>query len=240
MGSVSLSDRFELLELLREDEVQTFRARERATGRTVEVHLSLSPDRPMKLEHQNVIDQGTYEGKLYVVAAPVDEPALLDSAGAWRIKPPAQPVSDAAPHAPPDAPPKAPPGDFTRMFELRQAPEPVAAAPARPAEPPRSIAAKPGEFTRAFQRPQAAPASAPASSEPGQPGDFTRMFQKPAPPAAMQAEPSQGPVPAPAPPVSQPVETNSPASAGIPRVAIVIAIGVLCAAAVFVLMRTLY
>ena len=43
MGDVSFSDRFDLLDLLRDGDIQTFRARERATGRDVEVHLSASP-----------------------------------------------------------------------------------------------------------------------------------------------------------------------------------------------------
>src|SRR5579862_1130524 len=116
------------------------------------------------------MDRGSHEGKLYIVAAFQG----LDSVGAWRIKPAE----------------KAPPGDFTRMFELHQAPEPVAAPAARAVETP--IASQPGEFTRAFKQPVATPASAePADlAAPGQQGEFTRMFQKPVPAPPVPA--SQG------------------------------------------------
>jgi len=215
---VSFPDRFELLELLREDmlqeeQVQTFRARERATGRAVEAHLSASPELLAKLESLGVIDQGSYEGKFYVVTTPPD----LDSAGAWRIKPHIKPQEKE-------------PGDFTRMFELRQAPEPVAAHASKPVEPVAAPASDPGQFTRAFQKP-AAPLAAPAASPaPGHPGEFTRMFQKPVPPAVP-------PVPEPA---AQPTASGSSAQARIPPAVIVIGIVLLSAIAVFVLMRTLY
>jgi hypothetical protein len=114
---VSFSDRFELLDLLHEGEVQTFRALDRTTGSAVEVHLSASADPLAKLESLSgpqrvpVIDRGSHEGRFYLVTTPLG----LESAGAWRIP----------------SPQKAPPGDFTRMFQLRQAPEPIAVPAAR-------------------------------------------------------------------------------------------------------------
>ena len=204
---MSFADRFELLELLREDllqeeQVQTFRARERATGRAVEVHLSASPDLLAKLEPLNVIDRGRHEGKFYAVTIPLG----LDSVGAWRIKPPEQ----------------QPPGDFTRMFELRQAPEPVAAPAAKPVESPASAASQPGEFTRVFKKPATAPSAATAgSAAAGGQGEFTRMFQKP--------------VPAPPIPPSQ-LKVRSRTRMGL----IVTAILIISAIVVFVLVRTLY
>ena len=200
---MSFPDRFELLEPLGDKDVQTLRARERATGREVEAHFSSSPDLLAKLESLNVVDRGSYEGKLYVVTAPLD----LDSVGAWRIKE------------------KAPPGDFTRMFELRQAPEPVAAPAARVVEAP-VAAAQPGEFTRVFKKPAATPevGKPVGSAQPGEQGEFTRMFQKPV------AEP-----PAPA-----PQEIRSAPPSRVPRGLIVAAILVICAIAVFALVRTLY
>lgn len=219
MGNVSFSDRFELFELLREDEVQTFRARERATGRAVEAHFSKFPEALDKLE--SAFERGSHEGKFYAITTPLG----LDSAGAWRVKPPAGPAPA------PSQQPAAEPGDFTRMFQLRQAPEPVATPVAKPAAPGAVPASQPGEFTRAFKRPERAPSVAPSvASEPGQPGEFTRMFQKPAPTV----------VPEPPKPMVQPTVTPSAAPSRVPVAAIVIAIVLLAAIAVFVLMRTLY
>jgi hypothetical protein len=240
---VSFSDRFELLDLLHQDGIQTFQARERATGRLVEAHIFVSsPDLLARLDgfsgqqRDSVLDHGDYEGKFYVVTAPLaglrecltSEPVALDSAGAWRIRPAAQPEPRA-----PQALPGPVPGDFTRMFQLRQAPEPagplVSGTPApKPVEQPVPAAApQPGEFTRAFQRPAAAPKAAPPdSSAPGQPGEFTRMFQQPGPSAAAAPDES---VPAPLAHASQPR-----------GVFIAIAIVLLSAIAVFIWMRRLY
>jgi hypothetical protein len=236
MGNVTFSDRFELIELLREDEVQTFRARDRATGRFFEAHFAASPD--MLSEVHSVIDRGSHEGKFYVISAPPAEPAPLDSAGAWRIRPAAQPASP-APQEPATDPSPGAPGDFTRMFQLRQAPEPLAAPASKPVERP-SAASQPGEFTRAFQKPAAATSVAPHDNPaPGQPGDFTRMFQQPAV-APVPAMPDPG-VPSPSVAASQPEEAGPAAApARLPSGLIVIAVVVLSAIAVFVLVRTLY
>ena len=248
MGNVTFPDRFELIELLREDEVQTFRARDRATGRFFEAHFAASPD--LLSEVPSVIDRGSHEGKFYVVSAPPAE-APLDSAGAWRIRPAAQPASPApqepaaepTPGASPGAGPASTPGDFTRMFQLRQAPEPLAAPASRNEERAPAAASRPGEFTRAFprvfERPAMAPSAAPVDSPaPGQPGDFTRMFQQPAvPPVPVVPDPS---VPAPSVAASQPEEAGPAAPARLPSGLIVIAVVVLSAIAVFVLVRTLY
>ncbi|MBZ5633990.1 MAG: hypothetical protein LAO55_12780 [Acidobacteriia bacterium] len=252
---MSFPDRFELLELLHEGEVQTFRARERVTGLALEAHLFASPELLAQLDHLSepqrslVIDRGSHEGKLYAVTMPLPagfrawlaaEPlpggqAPLDSAGAWRIRPSGQP-------APAPSEPAAAPGDFTRMFQLRQAPEPVA-APALKAAPSPAASFQPGEFTQAFprvfERPAPAPSAAPTSSPaPGQPGEFTRMFQKPAAPPAT--------TPAATPPAALTAETPIPETSGSATPArrrarfIVIAVVLLSAIAVFVLVRTLY
>jgi hypothetical protein len=211
---VSLPDRFELLEFLRGDEVQTFRALEHASGRAVEAHLSLSRDLLAKLESVNtVIDRGSHEGKFYVVTAPLG----LDSAGAWRVTPSVQQAP-----AEPAPVPEAAPGDFTRMFQLRQAPEPVASPASKIAAPVPAPASQPGEFTRAFQRPERTPSAvSPDSPAPGQPGEFTRMFQKPAP-LVIQGVPKDAP------------------EKSFPKVVIVIALVIFFSIAVFVLVRTLY
>jgi hypothetical protein len=207
---VSFADRFELFELLRDEgEVQTYRARERATGRAVEARFSASSELLAKLESPNVIERGSHEGKLYIVTSPQS----LDAVGAWRIKPLVPPQE------------KAPPGDFTRMFELRQAPDPVPAPSARVVQVP--AASQPGEFTRAFKKPETAPASAPAASAmPGEQGEFTRMFQKP--------------VPAPPIPASQEIASGKAAPTRVRAGLIVTAILIISAIGVFVLVRTLY
>ncbi|HSP69706.1 MAG TPA: hypothetical protein VLN48_18410 [Bryobacteraceae bacterium] len=236
---MSFPDRFELLELLREDDGQTFRAREKATGRMLEVHF-LSPGLSQP-PPGNVIEQGIHEGKRYVVRMPpAAESVPLESAGAWRIK--------TAP--PPSQPPSAPePGDFTRMFQLRQAPEPAplpaSLAASKPAQP--APASQPGEFTRAFQRPAAAPLSMPEGAPaPGQPGDFTRMFQTPSPVQTPVAEPVAGhaaPESVPQAPVAESqsvepgIEVSPTARTPIHFVYILVAIVLLGAMAVFVLVR---
>ena len=178
--NVSFLDRFEMLDLLRDGEVQTFRVRERATGRDFEAHFASSTDLLPGVDL--AVDRGSHEGKVYVVASAPAQPAALDSAGAWRIKRSAEPAPS-APEVPPE--PGSAPGDFTRMFQLRQAPEPVAVPVAKSMGPSAVVTSQPGEFTRAFQRPLVVPSAAPTSSPaPGQPGEFTRMFQKPAVPAA--------------------------------------------------------
>jgi hypothetical protein len=214
MENVSFSDRFELFELVRDGEVQTFRARERATGRAVEAHFSPSPELLAKLESLSVIDRGTHEGKFYIVTTPMS----LDSVGAWRIKPHVEPHVEIQQ--------KAAPGDFTRMFELRQAPEPVATPAVRVPTP--VAASEPGEFTRVFKKPATAPAAAEpvGPAVPGQQGEFTRMFQQP--------------VPAPPGPASQVIAPASAPKGGVPVGLIVTAIVVISAIAVFVLVRTLY
>jgi hypothetical protein len=220
MGNVSFADRFELLDLLRGGEVQTFHARERATGRDVEAHFSESPELLAKLESSSVIDRGSHEGKFYIVTALQS----LDSVGAWRIKPHTEAQQKA------ETEQKAPPGDFTRMFELHQTPEPVIVPAPRVVQTPAS--SQPGEFTRAFQKPETAPASAePARpAAPGEQGEFTRMFQKPAP---------TPPIPAP-PPASEGLAPANKPKSRVPVGLIVTAIVIFSAIVVFVLVRTLY
>jgi hypothetical protein len=75
---LGLYDRFELLELRRDDGIQTFHAREIATARPVQVHLlsrKTSENEALlsRLEHlpdserRRIVDRGETEGLLYVV-----------------------------------------------------------------------------------------------------------------------------------------------------------------------------
>ena len=157
-------------------EVQTFRARERATGRDVEVHLSASPELLAKFCRPQVSSIAvSMTGKSYVVTAP------LGSGFSWRV---AYQAGRAKPRR----------GDFTRMFELRQAPEadrdagrrrpvqtPVAASPG-PANSPERVQ-ETGSGSRG-RRPV-------GTTVPGEPGEFTRMFQQARYPASAQRPASQ-------------------------------------------------
>ena len=72
-------DRFELLELRRDDGIQTFHAREVSTARPVQVHLFTSGNAPENLallarvnrlpdaERRRVIDRGVSGGRFYLV-----------------------------------------------------------------------------------------------------------------------------------------------------------------------------
>ena len=72
-------DQFELLELRRDDGIQTFHAREIATARPVQVHLLTNGSVPENLalvsrinrlpeaERRRVIDRGVFQGRPYVV-----------------------------------------------------------------------------------------------------------------------------------------------------------------------------
>jgi len=93
IDNVSFYDQFELLDLVRDDGVKSFRARELATGRMVEVHVfanSLAPisrallhklDKlasadsaagPAGQSAPAILDRGDYEGTPYVVTLPLD------------------------------------------------------------------------------------------------------------------------------------------------------------------------
>jgi hypothetical protein len=74
-----LYERYELLELRRDDGIQTFHARETATARPVQIHMFPAGDSPensallSRLDHlpdaewRRVIERGDYQGRNYVV-----------------------------------------------------------------------------------------------------------------------------------------------------------------------------
>ncbi|HSR05540.1 MAG TPA: hypothetical protein VLM42_00195, partial [Bryobacteraceae bacterium] len=76
---MSLYERYELLDLNRDDGVKTFEAREIATGRPVKVHLFVRPGAPLQaallkaIDHlsepdlQRIVERGKHEGTPYVV-----------------------------------------------------------------------------------------------------------------------------------------------------------------------------
>jgi hypothetical protein len=194
MGVMSFDDRFELGELLRDDGIRTFLAREKTGGQELLAHFFTSPeaasllsglDRLPERERQRIVDRGERGGAPYVVtgslaghagfrewlAANARGGRPLDAAGAWKVIP-AQPSVDE---------------QFLSLFPTVERPQarpsderfPAAAeeTPARP-QPPEA-----GEFTRMFQAPSPQPASAqPAAQNTNEPGEFTRLFQaQPAP-----------------------------------------------------------
>ncbi len=186
--NVSLYERFELLDLDRDDGVKTFKAREISTGRPVKVHLFVHADAPIQVallkaidrlpdsERSRIIERGRHEGTPYVVtdrlveypglsewvqaAAKLKKPAL-ETAGAWKL--PAQPVAP-PPAAPPE--PGAPPSLNRQFAELFPTAERPILAPDTALSPPPSPATK-------------APPPAALAVPADEPGEFTRMFQAP-------------------------------------------------------------
>jgi len=211
---VPFTDRFQLLDLKRDEGARTYEAREIATGRPVFVHLFPNCTAPLNRallakidtlpeeERYRIIDRGPHERGVYVVTDRLAEyPGLrewvqaknegrqkpLDAGGAWQIKAPAQTV-------PPNLPvPDPPPSPFDT------APLP-AIEPSPTSEPLPAILTNSGEQT--LQLPSSAEAPAPAPKEPG---EFTRQF---APPALRPAAPT--PAPKEAPPSVPPPSANQP------------------------------
>jgi hypothetical protein len=76
---MALYDRYELLEMRRDDGIQTFHARETATARPVQIHMFPEGESPensallSRLEHlpeaewRRVIERGDYKGRTYVI-----------------------------------------------------------------------------------------------------------------------------------------------------------------------------
>ena len=199
------TDRFQLLDLKRDEGARTFEAREIATGRPVFVHLFVNRSSPLNRallakidtlpeeERHRIIDRGDHESGLYVVTDRLAEypglrewlqaknehrPKPLDAGGAWQLKPPPLVVP---PKLPVDEPPAAP-------FDTAPLPalEPSIASP-----PPVSTLGNSGVQT--LQIPTSAePPAAPASAV-KEPGEFTRQFVppvlRPAPPPTPKETP---------------------------------------------------
>jgi hypothetical protein len=205
---VSLYERYELLDLNRDDGVKTFEAREIATGRPVKVHLFVRPAAPLQaallkaIDHlsepdlQRIVERGKHEGTPYVVTDRLpDYPGLsewLQAASHQSKSKPAKPVLETAgawkvqPNPPPPAPAALPEESvlnqqFVELFTTAE--RPVVA----------------DSLLQSAQRPQSlAPVRPPEpvlKQAPAEPGEFTRMFQAP----AVAAPPAPAPAPAPTP-----------------------------------------
>ncbi len=218
---MSLYERYELLDLNRDDGVKTFEAREIATGRPVKVHLFVRPAAPLQaallkaIDHlsesdlQRVVERGKHEGTPYVVTDRLaDYPGLsewVQAASHQSKSKPAKPVLETAgawkvqpvPAPPPPAPPPAAPPAPAALPEesaLNQQFVELFTTAERP------VVAD--SLLQSAQRPQsAAPVRPPEpvlKQAQAEPGEFTRMFQAPGVAAP----------PAPAPPPPAPAEVG--------------------------------
>lgn len=199
---MSLEDRFELGEVLRDDGVRTLAAREKLSGQELLVHFFENPseapellaslDRLPERERQRIVDRGDRAGTPYVVTgsltgsqgfrewlkANAREPRSLEAAGAWKVILPEGSVDEqflSLFQTGDRVQPAKPPetGAATSSAKEPAATEPVAKQPVAT----QPAAKEPGEFTRLFQAP-ATPVQQPAlEKQAQQPGEFTRMFQ---------------------------------------------------------------
>ncbi len=207
---MSLYERYELLDLNRDDGVKTFEAREIATGRPVKVHLFVRPAAPLQaallkaidqlseIDRQRIVERGKHEGTPYVVTDRlVDYPGLsewVQAASHLNKSKPAKPALETAgawkvQADPPPPPPPAPAAlpqesvlnqQFVELFTTAERPV-VADSLLQSAQHPQSTApVRPPE-----------PVLKQAQAEPG---EFTRMFKAPgvaAPAAPAPAAPAQ-------------------------------------------------
>jgi hypothetical protein len=221
--SMSLETSYEVLEMLRDDGVQTFRAREKATGRALELHLFLPFGRPenktlfeklksLPLEtRKKFLDTGLDGSTPYLVTDPLP--------GGRGCKSWAEELIAAVPSAPSTFNPgklnahATVSDDGVQILQAGQwrtgTPIPdslVSRPPARPVPPPSSTDT--GDFTRMFKAPtflsdpeppQVAAPEFGVTSPPR--GEFTGMFQAappsrpaPTPPAPTPPAPDTAPV----------------------------------------------
>ena len=211
---MSLYERYELLDLNRDDGVKTFEAREIATGRPVKVHLFVRPAAPLQaallkaIDHlsesdrKRIVERGKHEGTPYVVTDRLpDYPGLsewvqaasksktakpaLETAGAWKVQPvPPPPAPAPAPAAVPQE--SVLNQQFVELFTTAERPV-VADSLLQSPQRPQSVApVRPPEPAR--------------KQAPAEPGEFTRMFQAPAVAAPV--------APPPAPPAAPPAKAE--------------------------------
>jgi hypothetical protein len=175
-----VSGKYELLDVLHESGIRTYRARQVALGHLVMVHfipgteteddfalleqLAELPDSERKL----FFDAGEHESVPYLVSWPLPGfhslPDWLErTLGEHRVLP------KAATRAPETA--RTDPSEFSRLF-FRGLKEPAAESKAAGPE------LGPGEFTQLFQK-QSAGQTSPPSHPKNQPGEFTALFQAP-------------------------------------------------------------
>ncbi len=196
------TDRFQLLDLKRDEGARTYEAREIATGRPVYVHVFADCYAPLnrallaKLdtlpeeERHRILDRGELDVGVYVVtdrlaeypglrewlkAKHEERPKSLDARGAWQLKP-------AAPVAPPPLPlDDRSQSPFDTAVQPVVEPSVVAAPPV--STPVVSSSSNSDEPTVEMLAPAAPPAA------PG-PGEFTRQFASVVPRSVEEIGPS--------------------------------------------------
>jgi hypothetical protein len=205
-------DKLQLLELLRQDDVKTYRAADKATGQDYLLHW-LPPDgspqlaRVMSLldgldedARPLIIEVGRRYGRGYLITQ--NPPTFigleswlhavkdflgttsLEKKGTWKI--PSEFIGPKSPAS--DAPTLGDPGEFTRLMQGASAAEPMQQEPVAPHPAP----PQPGDFTRFMRQVQPAP---PLSEPPAPAGEFTRLMQAKPAPAPAQPERVMRPVP---------------------------------------------
>ena len=186
---MDFSQKYDLIELLPGEGVQSYRARQTNTGRDVTVHLLVGGKTPENegflvrlraMQPQSMaklIEVGEYQGAMFVVTvappyqrldewlAEQDRAAAaakeFGKAGIWKRPE----VGSLAPPPPPAQPAKGPePGEFTKQFQLPASPSSVTAQfQAAGAQPPAAPDTEVDEFAELFSKP-ARETSAPADS----------------------------------------------------------------------------
>ncbi|HEV2199960.1 MAG TPA: hypothetical protein VGR73_09065 [Bryobacteraceae bacterium] len=153
---MSFYERYELLELDRDDGVKTFLAREIATGRPVKVHLFVAPSSPYQAqlwrkidqlpesERARVLDRGKHEGTRYVVTDRlVDHPGLFEWVSAGLKSADGKPPLDTAGAGKAPLPAAALPSrtdlnrEFADLFKTTE--RPVFSLPPEPAAPHQTV-----------------------------------------------------------------------------------------------------
>jgi hypothetical protein len=197
---MQLDGSYEFLELTQVDGILVSSAREKGTGKLVQLHLFPSeraqdanqicqsimnlPEAARRM----IIKFGKDEASTYFVTEPLPPGEGLRNWIAGKIAAGRQPApSVAPPAAPPPTPSSEGPGEFTRMYtmeDLKDAkPKPPSLSTPMPAVPPAAKTA--GEFTRMYTADEIR--------------DLTATIRPPAPEVRPTAPPVPEPMPAPAP-----------------------------------------
>ncbi len=215
---MSLETSYEVLEMVRDDGVQTFRAKEKATGRGLELHLFPPFGRPenkvlferlknLPLESRRTfLDIGVDGSTPYVVTDPLP---VVHTFKTWAEELISGPQQRAAPVATPSFTPEAPSrDDGVQILQAGQwrtgTPIPdslISKPPAPPPPPPGRRQAPTEDYTMVFKAPFAEPVNepprGPSATVTLQPGEFTGLFQAPPPAAEPAAHPKAQDLPPP-------------------------------------------
>ena len=221
---MSIYERYELLELVNDGPVKTFRARQVQTGQIVAIHLLLPASNPQSIiqkvrtltdpARRELLEFGDHEGTWFVVS---NEWKRMMSFTEW-LSAVAPPQASAAPPAPPQSEtPGAGADRFSKagnwripVSEFGRKMDPISGTPAPPEpqvpplpsdpnpptpEPPAPVV---GEFTRMFEAATRNDSQVGAAPQIEDVGEFTRMFEAQNPPASGPPAPQQ-----PRPPVKE-------------------------------------